>query len=160
MTFTESYKKWLFITNYFSIPPVLWILGILLLTFPGNLNLYFSAGEDYDKDFIFEALIATFFQIPIFLFLTGRLVFIGLSNRKFIWTSQILWLIAWLILLAYQITSEILSEPFIPVPGCDHCYPTIFIGAFFDFQLGLGAYLFLSPIKQISTLVFVYFYRK
>lgn len=160
MTFIESYKKWLLITNYFSILPVLWILGILCLTFPSNLKLYFSAGEGYNRDFINEALTATFFQIPIFLFLTGRLIFICLSNSKFVWISQLLWLLAWLIFLAYYITSGLLTEPFIPVPGCDHCYPTIFIGALFDFQLWLSAYMLLIPIKQISTLIFAYFYRK
>lgn len=141
---------------------------IAIITFFGTYEiLYFSIFHS-DRDWINEnrskVFISVTFQVFIAIIFTLRFIFLWFRNNKFIWFSQICWLIGWLAIFAYQlVTAKILFGSFWGSRrDCMDCfYSDTFLWVSSDtIVLIFIAYLFLSPIKQLLTLLFVVFRPK
>jgi len=165
MSFSESYLQ------IFSGMRLLSKISSFLIAISIFLNifeiLYFSIFH-HNRGWINENLniifISITFQIIIALIFTLRFVFLRFKRNKFIWFSQICWFIGWLTILSYQlVTAKVLFGSFLGGrQDCMDCfYSDTFLWLFSDYLVLLFlAYLFLSPIKQLLTLLFALFRRE
>ena len=157
MTFAESYKKNLIVANYVTIVPILLILFPLLLETAGSIRQYLIPESEWDSDdTINRQIIGMCFQILISSFFIIRLLLLGSNKSKAIWISQTFWLLNWLSIFAYFYITTVFYQCCF---GGDH-FPSFFLRMLNVYSSWLIAYLFISPIKQIATLIFAYFYRK
>lgn len=154
MTFIESYFKTLSKTKFVTLLTVTFLLSLLSYEVVGNLYGYiYSESESYSEEMVSIFKTALVFQLPISLLFIVRMILVCFNKPRIVIVSQVFWLLNWLTIFTYfYITPEMSSR--------EAHFPRFFLGMYNVFSGWLAAYMFFSPIKQISTLIFAYFYRK
>lgn len=157
MTFAESYLKNLSKMKLFSLISTAFLFSLVFSECFDNIYSDWNYPNDGDSaDYIKEQRIGLYFQILISILFLFRLSLVGFNKPKFIWLSQTFWLLNWITIYIFSyITTEIYHCCF----GGDH-FPSFFLRMKNYVSIWLLAYMLLSPIKQITTIIFAYFYRK
>ena len=157
MKIIEFYKEILNYTRILSKITSFLIVIFLLVEIFRSLCLYsFYAPQEWLNRSWTMIYFSLGFQLLITIIFATRFVFLWLKDSKFLWFSQIFWLIGWLSILAYDlISAKITFGSFFGFQAnCMDCfYYDTFISASASLTVILFAYLFLSPIKQIIIFV-------
>ena len=162
MTFVENYK--LILEKYLIISKISTFLIFAILVAEISYNLYeyltWKATENVSQSLIFQFKIAIIFQIIIAILFSFRFYLLWIKT----WYSQFFWLAGWVTILGYYLVSQITMFGTIfssvDVHSTDIYYAMYFLWTYKVLTILLLAYLIFSPIKQISTILFAYFYRK
>ena len=155
MNFSESYVKNLTRVRFLTLITASFLISLLFFELAGNLyTSWYPHGQPPPKQ-IEENNIAIIFQSFIFTFFFGRMILVCFTKPKFVWVSQGFWLLHWLTLFSYAYVSAEIDTRGV-TPG--H-FPSFFLTMLNGVSSWFLAYMIFSPIKQILTLIFSYFYR-
>lgn len=160
MKIIESYKRTLNNIRLLSkITSFLIAIFIFLEIFQSLYTYSFNLPESgLSNDVWRNFFLSLAFQFLIAAIFTARFILLFFKNSKYIWFSQIIWIISWLSILAYHLTTrKVYFGSFFGERefGCMDCmYYDTFLYVSEFLTVVLFGYLFLSPLKQI--LVFVY----
>lgn len=156
MYFLESYQRNIRKTQFLSKIASFLIAVILLVEVFSNLNdLFFSEPKWTEAYYSFLKIIVS--QAVVGIFFAFRLVLLFLNRPETIWYSLFIWLVCWLSVFAFFAFN--FGFPLEDYTSTVHLHYQLSI---YKSLLAIipYLYLFLSPIKQIITLIFAYFYRK
>lgn len=156
MSFSERYIQNLITFKFVSFITTTFLLSLLFFEVKESLIEFWYPSSEFDSiETINQRLIAVIFQPLIFLLFIIKFFWLCFNKPRFIWLSQVFWLLNWITIYSYYyITTEIFKCCF----GGEH-FPSFFLGMLNIVSSWLLAYMFFSPIKQILTLIFAYFYR-
>ena len=152
MTFIESYKQNLEKTKLLSKLASFLIATILLVeVFSILIDLPFS---EFEWTEAWVSLLKTLsLQTVVGIVFFIRFVLLFLNKPTSLLFSQIIWFVGWLSVLFFFTAIGLFNQSQTHIYFQLPVYKTLFATIPYF-------YLFLSPIKQISTLIFSYFYRK
>jgi hypothetical protein len=163
MSFIESYKnnlvKFRLISKISSFLIAIFVV-LEIGDFTNKLRLY----PEFLNNNLVESTISLSFQTTIAILFITRFILLWFKDSKYVWFSQLIWLITWLIILAYDgFTAKVRYGVFFggSENGCVDClYFDTFLYASTGLFLVLIFYFFFSPIKQIIMLTASFFNRK
>jgi hypothetical protein len=156
MTFVESYIRTLTKLRFITLITSAFLLSLLFFEVLGNLNQYFYPAYQLSGEDENILNVAILFQLIILFFFLVRMILVCFTKPKQVWVSQSFWLLHWFTIFLYSyISSQIDNRGIDP----NH-FPSFFLTMLNGVASWFLVYMLLSPIKQISTLIFAYFYRK
>jgi hypothetical protein len=162
MKFIESYKQNIFelrtlskITSFFIAFIAFWEIGY-------NMWKYFYILVTPMAQRCSIVGFSVGFQILIAIFFLSRFIFLSPKNKKFIWLSQLSWLLGLLSIYAYQFaTQKYIFGSFLTGNNSfcinEYYYLEFFVIASPLMTFTLIFYFILSPIKQLLTLIYTFF---
>lgn len=152
MAFIESYQQNLNKTKLLSkIASFLIAIILLIEVFSNLIDLPFS---EFEWTEAWVSLLKTLsLQTVVGIIFSIRFILLFLNKSTSLLFSQIIWLVAWLSALIYLAAMGIFNQ------NDSHIHYQLSVNKTL-FATIPYFYLFLSPIRQISTLVFSYFSRK
>lgn len=156
MKFIESYKNSLLKFSFISKMSSFLLANFLFIEFGNNSWSIFSTPDFFENNFI-SCISALSFQIFIAFLFAFRFALLWSNNLKTIWFSQLTWLITWLAIIGYNLTTKklLFGSAFSQIDfHCLDCfYNQTFIYASSSLTVILLGYMFLSPIKEILVLL-------
>jgi hypothetical protein len=133
----------------------------MILEIGNNLQTYYFHAEKVWLDENWTQITVSFgFQTLISLLFLSRFILFWFKQSKYIWFSQLVWLITWLMIFAYNgVTTKMYYGSFWGKneSSCMDCmYFDTFLYASDALFIILSFYLFFSPIKQSLILIFAF----
>ncbi len=159
MKIIESYKRTL--SNTRILPKITsFLIAIFIFSeiFQSLYTYSFNVPESgLSSDVWRNFFLSLAFLLFIAAIFTARFVLLFLKDSKYIWFAQIAWIMSWLSILAYHLTTRkvYFGSFFGERDICMDCmyYDTFLSASVFLTSVLLG-YLYLSPLKQILVFIF------
>lgn len=155
MKFIETYKKVLLdeSINYLSRITAFLIVVVLLTDVLYDVYLYslYAEKEWIKENLKFIVINKGFLTLTCIAFFF-RFIFLWFKESKFIWFSQIAWLSGWFVIFTYRLVTIIFFPNLFSFSSS--IYSDYFVWSSEGVAFLLIAYLYLSPIKQISVFFF------
>ncbi len=158
MSFIESYKNNLVKFRLISKIPAFLIVIFMMLEI-GNIFTNLQMNPAFLENNQNSVVLSLSFQFFIALMFGTRFVLLWFKKSKFVWLSQLVWVLNWLSIIYYYSVTQIFLA--MNKGDCiDFIYHNTFLYASTGLTVILIFYLFFSPIKQIIMLSASYFDRK
>lgn len=153
MTFSERYIQNLTTFKFTSLIAVGFLVSLLFLEIRANIYDLIYLQHEVS---IQRSKFALGFQSIITILFLIRFILLYFNKPKFVWLSQFFWLLSWISIFTYYQVGEF----YFGNSWSGEHLGSFFVGILSITNRWLFAYMLLSPIKQISALIFSYFYRK
>ncbi len=156
MSFSGRYIQNLIIFKFVSLIVMGFLISLLFFEIRANVYDIIYLQNEVDDSTIQSSKFGLGFQSIITTFFLIRFILLYFNKPTYVWLSQFFWLLSWISLFMYHVASE---SYFGNSWGGEHI-GSLFVGILSVTNRWLFAYMMLSPIKQISTLIFSYFHKE
>lgn len=160
MKFIEKYRQVLVNISFASkLTSLLMFIFVFTELCESFHDYFFEAEKEWINENWNKISIYIFFLTLLAIIFSARFILLWFKESKFVWLSQITWLLSWLTILSYNlVTNKIFYGGFFESrkTACIDCYND-FLWASVSLVQILMIYLLFSPIKQILVLAYTPF---